>query len=106
MRSPGVRHVWGDRAEVWQGGTHAGNIYRYLLEGDDGRWTARATRYSLKDDWQPIESEFRFFIEIEGKVALELRGLGHIFSDVVPDGEVHREETDLEGTRLWIASSQ
>ena len=98
----GVR-VRGDRAELWQGDTHAGNIYRYVLEGADGKWTVWAKRYTLTPAWQPVESEIRFFIESEGKVALELRGTGHILSDVKPDGEVHRQEIDMGGTRLWVA---
>lgn len=102
--TPGVR-VRGDRAEVWQGAAHTGNIYRYVLEGFDGKWTVWAKRYSLTTAYQQEESEFRFFIEAEGKVALELRGTGHIISEVEPNGEIHRQEIDMEGTRLWLLTA-
>ncbi len=88
---------------MWQGGAYTGNIYRYVLEGFDGRWTVWAKRYTLTPTWKAEESEFRFFIEADGKVQLELRGTGHIISDVEPNGEVQRQEIDLEGTRLTIA---
>lgn len=99
----GVR-VRGDRAEVWQGGAHTGNIYRYILEGVDGRWVVWAKRYTLTSAWQPVESEVRFFIESDGKVELEIRGTGHILSDVTADGTIQRQEIDMQGTSLKLVS--
>ena len=88
---------------MWQGRAHTGNIYRYVLEGFDGKWTVWAKRYSLTAAYKQEESEFRFYVEVGGKVELELRGTGHIISDVEP-GEIQRQEIDVEGTSLKLVS--
>jgi len=97
----GVR-IQADAAQMWQDGKQIGNLYRYLLEGADGHWKARAKKYRLDERWQPMDAEIRFFVEVGGKVELEIRGTGNIRSDVVADGQVHRQDIELEGESLRL----
>lgn len=96
--------VVGDAAQVWQDGRQVGNVYRYRLSGVDGDWTAEAQKYRLTEDWGVGESEFRFFVEVGGKVALELHGTGQFFGEMTADGAVHRDTVKLKGTRLTLTA--
>ena len=99
----GVR-VRGDHATVWQHGQNVGHLYRYILQGMDGRWSVWAQRYLLTGEWRSEACEARFEIEAEGKVQLQIVGEGWFMGDVRPDAELHREEIVMEGTSLTIAS--
>lgn len=101
MVGGGVR-IRSDAAQLWQDDKHVGNLYRYTLEGSDGRWKAQARKYRLDGGWEPKDMEVRFFVAVGGQVELEIRGVGNMKGDVVADGEVHRQDVDLEGESLKL----
>jgi hypothetical protein len=88
----------GDVAEVWQGGRQVGLLFRWKVNGFDGRWDGSAVKHRFDAGFDQGEVEFRF--QLEG-LPFELRGFGHVRGQI-SDGATHHEPVDLKGTRLWV----
>lgn len=94
---PGVT-LSGDAGQVLLDGRQIGNLYRWKLEGVDGKWKATAVKYRLAEQVSG-DVEFCFLLG-----QLEIRAVGQFFTDCLADNEVHREPVEIRGSHVWITN--
>jgi hypothetical protein len=103
-----VFRAWGDAVQVWREDRQVGNVYRFLVVGENGQWTASAEKHRLIPEFDGGECEFRFApAQEEGGDKLEgLHGTGRFSSTYLADGSVHRQPVAIEGESLWWTTAQ